>query len=220
MSITLEGIRSVNQRIQKIKIKGKDYATVAARVQAFRELCPDGLIHAEIISINDGVVLMQAQVKDENGKLLATGYAQEKENASMINKTSYVENCETSAVGRALAMLGLGSEEDIASSQEVDAARVQQEQIEKEQLQQEIADSKLRMAVMRHINAHKPPEKIKELKNRVGGDLVNMTTKHCQSYMKENHLLWDGEALHESEGQDSQHTADVSTAENAGNRRG
>lgn len=128
--ITLEGIQSVNKRIQKIKIKGKDYATVAARVQAFRELCPDGLIHAEIISINDGVVLMQAQVKDENGKLLATGYAQEKENASMINKTSYIENCETSAVGRALAMLGLGSEENIASSQEVYAAQAQQAQME------------------------------------------------------------------------------------------
>lgn len=130
MAITLEGIQNVNKRIQKIKIKGKDYATVAARVQAFRELCPDGLIHAEIISINDGVVLMQAQVKDENGKLLATGYAQEKENASMINKTSYIENCETSAVGRALAMLGLGSEENIASSQEVYAAQAQQAQME------------------------------------------------------------------------------------------
>lgn len=129
--ITLEGIEDVNKRIKKITIKGKQYATVAARVQAFRELCPDGLIHTEIISINDGVVLMQAEVKDETGKLLATGYAQEKETASMINKTSYVENCETSAIGRALAMLGLGSEENIASSQEVFAAQAQQEQMEK-----------------------------------------------------------------------------------------
>lgn len=128
--ITLEGITNVNKRIKKITIKGKQYATVAARVQAFRELCPDGLIHTEIISINDGVVLMQAEVKDETGKLLATGYAQEKETASMINKTSYIENCETSAIGRALAMLGLGSEENIASSQEVFAAQAQQEQME------------------------------------------------------------------------------------------
>lgn len=129
--ITLEGIEDVNKRIKKITIKGKQYATVAARVQAFRALCPDGLIHTEIISINDGVVLMQAEVKDETGKLLATGYAQEKETASMINKTSYIENCETSAIGRALAMLGLGSEENIASSQEVFAAQAQQEQMEK-----------------------------------------------------------------------------------------
>ena len=129
--ITLEGIEDVNKRIKKITIKDKQYATVAARVQAFRGLCPDGLIHTEIISINDGVVLMQAEVKDETGKLLATGYAQEKETASMINKTSYVENCETSAIGRALAMLGLGSEENIASSQEVFAAQAQQEQMEK-----------------------------------------------------------------------------------------
>lgn len=128
--ITLEGIENVNKRIKKITIKGKQYATVAARVQAFRELCPDGLIHTEIIRMEDGVVLMQAEVKDETGKLLATGYAQEKETASMINKTSYIENCETSAIGRALAMLGLGSEENIASSQEVFAAQAQQEQME------------------------------------------------------------------------------------------
>lgn len=131
MSITLEGIQSVNSRIKKIQIKGKQYATVAARVQAFRELCPNGLIHAEIISMENGVVLMQAEVKDEEGRLLATGYAQEKESASMINKTSYIENCETSAIGRALAMLGLGSEENIASSQEVYAAQAQQEEIAK-----------------------------------------------------------------------------------------
>lgn len=129
--ITLEGIANVNKRIKKITIKGKQYATVAARVQAFRELCPDGLIHTEIIRMEDGVVLMQAEVKDETGKLLATGYAQERETASMINRTSYVENCETSAIGRALAMLGLGSEENIASSQEVFAAQAQQEQMAK-----------------------------------------------------------------------------------------
>ncbi len=127
MSITLEGIKDVNQRIKKIQIKGKQYATVAARVQAFRELCPDGTINTEIVDRQDGVVLMQARVLDENGKLLATGYAQEKEAASMINKTSFIENCETSAIGRALAMIGLGSEENIASSQEVAAAISQQE---------------------------------------------------------------------------------------------
>lgn len=128
--ITLEGIEDVNKRIKKISIKGKQYATVAARVQAFRELCPDGSITTEIISMADGVVLMQSTVKDETGKILATGYAQEKETASMINKTSFVENCETSAIGRALAMIGLGSEENIASSQEVSAAISQQEAME------------------------------------------------------------------------------------------
>ena len=130
--ITLDGIKDVNSRIKRIQIKGKQYATVAARVQAFRELCPDGSITTEIIDKVDGTVLMQSTVKDEQGKVLATGYAQEKENASMINKTSFIENCETSAIGRALAMIGLGSEENIASSQEVSAAISQQEKAAEE----------------------------------------------------------------------------------------
>ena len=49
----------------------------------------------------------------------ATGFAQEDKSSSYINKTSYVENCETSAWGRALANLGIGIDTSIASSNEV-----------------------------------------------------------------------------------------------------
>ena len=62
---------------------------------------------------------MKTTITDENGKILATGMAQEKETSSYINKTSYIENCETSAVGRALGMLGIGSDEQMASAEEV-----------------------------------------------------------------------------------------------------
>lgn len=78
--------------------------------------------------------------------------------------------------------------------------------------------AKLRTAIMRHVNENKPPEKIRELMERAGGDLANMTQKQCESYMRANGLMWDGEVLKDgNQGQDSQHTADVSTAENAGN---
>ena len=117
--ITADGIKSVNERVKKIEVKGKNYVCVAARVAAFRELCPDGTIETAILAHADGVVLMQAAIKDENGKTLATGMAQEKESSSYINKTSYIENCETSAVGRALGMLGIGSDEGMASAEEV-----------------------------------------------------------------------------------------------------
>jgi len=117
--ITSEGIKSVNERIKKIEVKGKAYACVPARVQAFRELCPGGCIETDIISMADGVVTMKTTVKDENGVVLATGMAQEKESSSYINKTSYIENCETSAVGRALGMIGLGSDEQMASAEEL-----------------------------------------------------------------------------------------------------
>ena len=117
--ITFEKIDELNKKITKVDIKGKNYAMVSARVQAFRELCPDGAIETEIISLQDGVVTMKATVRDEEGKIIATGHAQEKESSSFINKTSYIENCETSAVGRAIGMLGIGSDEQMASAEEV-----------------------------------------------------------------------------------------------------
>jgi hypothetical protein len=58
---------------------------------------------------------------------VAQGTAQEDKSSSRINQTSYVENCETSAVGRALAMLGIGIETSIASSNEVSMAIAKQE---------------------------------------------------------------------------------------------
>ena len=119
MMITAETIKSVNERVKKIEVKGKNYTCVAARISAFRELCPVGAISTEILSLADGVVTMKTTITDENGKILATGMAQEKETSSNINKTSYIENCETSAVGRALGMLGIGSDEQMASAEEV-----------------------------------------------------------------------------------------------------
>lgn len=117
--MTYEQIVKANELLPKIDIKGKAYAAVPARIQAFRQLCPNGAIETEIISMENGVVTMKATAKDENGKVLGTGFAQEKETASYINKTSYIENCETSAVGRALGMLGIGSESSIASAEEM-----------------------------------------------------------------------------------------------------
>lgn len=121
--ITAESIKSANERVKRIEIgngnKKKYYVSVAARVAAFREMCPTGLISTSIIEMADGVVTMIATVKDENGKVLATGLAQEKESSGFINKTSYIENCETSAVGRALGMLGIGSDEQMASVEEM-----------------------------------------------------------------------------------------------------
>lgn len=128
--ITKEGLKDVNEKIVRVPFKDKPYATVASRVQAFRELCPDGLITTEIIRNENGIVTMKATVADETGKVLATGLAQEKENAGFVNKTSYIENCETSAIGRAMAMIGIGSDESMASAEEL-ANALKQQNIEK-----------------------------------------------------------------------------------------
>ena len=106
--------------------KGKDYAEVPQRVQAFRKLFPEGTIKTEILSCENGVCIMQASVY-AGDRLLATGTAYEREGAGFVNKTSYIENCETSAVGRALGMAGFGIDTSVASKEEVEQAIAQQE---------------------------------------------------------------------------------------------
>ena len=108
--------------LKTIKIKDKDYVTVAERVRAFRELHPDWSILTDILSNENGVCIMQATVKDENDRIVATGHAYEKEGSSFINAGSYIENAETSAVGRALGILGIGITNSIAGAEEIQNA--------------------------------------------------------------------------------------------------
>lgn len=116
---TFDNLMDVNATLPKIDIKGKRYTVVSSRVQAFRRLIPDGSITTDIVSMDDNVVVMRATISDETGRVLATGTAFERQDSSFINKTSYIENCETSAVGRALGMLGIGSDESMCSAEEL-----------------------------------------------------------------------------------------------------
>lgn len=118
-------IEEVNAKLPKTDIKGKGYVEVNARVKAFRELFPEGSIETEIISDIAGVCCIKATVKDK-GAVIATGHAYEKESSHFINKTSYIENCETSAVGRALGFIGIGIDTSIASYEEVETAQANQ----------------------------------------------------------------------------------------------
>lgn len=121
-----EGLQKVNEQLKTIDVKGKNYVQVNERVKAFRMICPNGCISSEIVSLEDGVVTMKATVTDEDGKILGTGFAQEKETSSFINKTSFIENCETSAVGRALGFAGIGIDGSMASADEVANAMLNQ----------------------------------------------------------------------------------------------
>ena len=120
---TYKDIKEINATLNTIDVKGKEYVEVNQRVKAFRMLYPEGIIDTHLESNENGVCVFKAQVGyyDEEGcvKWLATGYAYEKEDSTFINKTSYIENCETSAVGRALGMLGIGINTSIASFDEV-----------------------------------------------------------------------------------------------------
>ena len=111
-------------KLKTVNIKGKEYVEVNERLKAFRTL-PEykGFsLESEVIALENGVITIKATIKDADGRIIATGLAQEKESSSFINKTSFVENCETSAWGRALGNLGIGIDTSVASAEEVENA--------------------------------------------------------------------------------------------------
>lgn len=120
--VTFEDIQKANETIKTTNIKGKDYAEVNQRIKAFRMVYPTGSIITEMVKNENGVCIFNATVYDDKQKALGNGTAYEKENSTFINKTSYIENCETSAVGRALGMAGFGIDTSVASAEEVQNA--------------------------------------------------------------------------------------------------
>lgn len=132
--IAYEQIEKANATLQPLDVKGKAYIEVNQRIKAFRMLYPQGSIFTEMLSNENGICIFKATVgyTDEEGefRLLGTGTAYEKEGATFINKTSYIENCETSAVGRALGMCGFGIDVSVASYEEVQNAINNQEKAE------------------------------------------------------------------------------------------
>lgn len=128
MSITYEKIKEASASLKTTSIKGKEYAEVNQRVKVFRMLFPMGCITTDVVNADNGMVVMKAYVYDENHNLLSSGTAYEKEGSSNINRTSYIENCETSAVGRALGFLGIGIDTSIATYEEVATAIMQQDE--------------------------------------------------------------------------------------------
>jgi hypothetical protein len=113
--------------MESIKIQGKEYITVNERIKEFRKLHPNGQILNQVMANADGQVMFQCKIIVD-GVLVATAHAYEKEGSSFINKTSYIENCETSAVGRALGLFGIGIDTSIASAEEVGNAVKQQKE--------------------------------------------------------------------------------------------
>lgn len=111
----------MGEKIKTVNIKGKEYVEVSTRVKHFRSnpsykgwgLC------TEIVELNDKSAILKAVITDQEGRTVATGIAHEIQSSSYINKTSFIENCETSAWGRALGNLGIGIDGGIASYEEV-----------------------------------------------------------------------------------------------------
>lgn len=109
----------------KVSIRGKMYAEVHTRVQAFREAFGvDGKIISKVHVADKDRVMTETSVyvhKDGSWREIGNDFAEEFRSAGMVNKTSAVENCLTSSIGRALSACGL-SGGNYASFEEVDHA--------------------------------------------------------------------------------------------------
>ncbi|MFH1674280.1 MAG: hypothetical protein ABIF87_12755 [Pseudomonadota bacterium] len=119
------------------EVNTKMYETVAERARKFREICSiqEGWALVTDISFPDPeIVLAVARVVSPDGREVAKGTAEENRKASYINKTSAVENAETSAIGRCLFAAGFGGGE-FCSAEELLTALRQQEDIQKAELQ-------------------------------------------------------------------------------------
>lgn len=121
--------------LKTIKIKGQDYVQVSERIRHFRtsEEYKGWAIEVEWLRIDEDIAIARAIIKNENGIIKSMGTAMEKREERKegekvkVNETSHVENCETSAIGRALGILGIGiAGGEVASYEEVLRAKKQQ----------------------------------------------------------------------------------------------
>lgn len=121
--------------LKTIKIKGQDYVQVSERIRHFRtsENYKGWAIEVEWLRIDEDIAIARAIIRDAEGVAKSMGTAMEKREERKegekvkVNETSHVENCETSAIGRALGILGIGiAGGEVASYEEVLRAKKQQ----------------------------------------------------------------------------------------------
>src|SRR3990167_10652638 len=107
-----------------ILFQGKKYVLVADRIIAFNKEFPKGSIKTTLISaVDSNQIIVKATVKPDCESFRAfTGYSQAIVGGKGANKDSALENCETSAVGSALAMMGIGVLDSVASLDEMTKA--------------------------------------------------------------------------------------------------
>ena len=139
----MQEVNNLNQTDCVDQRGGKKYTMVSTRVEAFRKAF--GMeygIETEIISYNGDNVIAKAVIKNKDGMIIGSGYAEEIRGSSNVNKTSAIENCETSAVGRALASIGLHGGQ-YASINEVEQAQQKEVTIDERASWQQFADERI-----------------------------------------------------------------------------
>ncbi len=170
--------------MKTVSIKGKEYVTVAERLKFFRtsEEFKNWAIEVEWLKITENTVMAKALIKDQNGVIKSTGTAMEDKDTSNINKTSMVENCETSAIGRALGNLGIGLDGgDVATYEEVVRAK-KKETIDS--INSMIDDENIKEYEEKYNLNELPLLPLEELENIEKKLLVKEKTKLCKAITK------------------------------------
>lgn len=204
--ITFEDIKKANETIKTIKIKrkdkdtgkviAKDYAEVHQRIKAFRMVYPLGSIIPELISEEDGIITFKATIQNENGDVLAVAHARENIKSSYINQTNGLENCETSAIGRALGMCGFGVNSSLASAEEVQSAEEKQKELQNGSMTEE----------QLFIIAGLKPELLDVVRDKYKKDpttLTRLEAENCIKSLKKNGLI-KSEAQKEKENKEKE----------------
>ena len=167
--------------IKTTRIGKKDYVEVDERIRLFWELHPNWTILTEMIyNCEENLVcIFKAKIIDENDVIKATGHAREfqADKKSMVNKTSHVENCETSAIGRALGIKGIITEYGIASANEVRNAKELEKELDKIQVDEPKVEQKPEPVQEPEEPAEELDENSKMLKSILGksveGDITS-----------------------------------------------
>ena len=148
--------------MKTVNIKGKNYVEVNERLKYFREHFKGYSLLSEIVELTDERIVIKARILSPDLIEVANGLAYELAGSSFINKTSYIENCETSAWGRALANFGIGLDNSVASADEVSQA-IELQDMEKTALLQ-ISQAKSKAELKTIAEKFKPVRKLIEAK--------------------------------------------------------
>ena len=191
-------------KLKTINIHGKDYVEVNERIKYFRENYKGWSLISELIDLTENRCVIKASITNEKDKVIATGIAYEVMGSSYINKTCFIENCETSAWGRALGNLGIGIDTSIASAFEVNNAIKQQET--KLKTKEKLNDSKYQAMIValgngkidvvkERMNNYKLTKKQKENLNKLIKENIKEINEAGKSEIKEKKLAVINETI-------------------------
>lgn len=174
--------------MKTINIKGKEYVTVNERLKEFRNNFKDYSLVTEIVELGTDFATVKAAIIDNNGVTRATGLAREVVAKSPINKYAFLENCETSAMGRALGNFGIGIDDAICTAEELLVKMSQEEKPEKSDFAKEAAGAKaaqtkaINKAIAAGASSYEQPKPQKPLSERYEASLKWLKEQTPETY--------------------------------------